>query len=87
MQNSFSTVRLKTSTLEQLRNFKSAYESAMGERYSMDRFFEILIENSKKADPDIWEIFQLKSRLEEEIQRKIQESRTKRSLNNASDFE
>lgn len=74
----FRAVRLKPETIDLLRDMKDAFESSYGDKFTMDQFVTKLVENVKAGDPDIWDIYEIKNRMKNELAMKIEASKKRR---------
>ena len=76
----FRAVRLKVETIALLRDMKDAFESSYGEKFTMDQFVTKLVLNVKDGDPDIWDIYEIKKRMKNELAQKIEASKRRRRM-------
>lgn len=76
----YGSLRIKTETIEFLKEMKEAFEASYQKRFTMDEFIRQMAASVEEGDQGVWEIYCIKQVQKDELKAKIEESQKLREL-------
>lgn len=73
--NEYGALRVKTDTVEFLKDLKAAYELSYGSKFTMDEFLRQMAASVEDGDPAVWEIHCKMQTQKDELKRIAEETK------------
>jgi len=76
----YGSLRIKTETIEFLKEMKEAFEDSYQKKFTMDEFIRQMAASVEDGNQGVWEIYCMKQAQKNELMAKIEESQKLREL-------
>lgn len=76
--NEYGALRVKTDTIESLKDLKAAFEVSYGRKFTNDEFIRQMAASVEEGDPGVWEIYCRIQTTQKELEVIAAESRKQR---------
>ena len=81
-ENEYGALRVKTDTVEFLKDLKAAFEVSYNKKFTMDEFLRQMATSVEDGDPAAWEIYCTMQTQKDELKKKAEEAQRLREKNN-----